>query len=521
MYPIVSARGPISMAKLIVFILMLIAILTLTYVQIQGHERFSRELILIINVDTLRYDRLGINGNNRNLTPYLDELASRTGVIFHQAYAASNHTRPSVVSLFTGTYPTHHGFWHQFDKIKIKRPNIATVLPDDYISIFVNANPNTAAYFARDFDYWWSEYPEKGSQFYGSAYYPAEYVYNKALGFLEQSNFPDKVLLYIQPADPHDPYFPLKRYPDLFEGDELKDVYEGRYGSELSHLHWDEKLAERTDAEIKNLRNRYDAEVRYHDEQMHLFLEVVSKKYENILFIFTSDHGESFLDHDDSGHGTSLYNEQIKVPFIIIDTQSRFGEPRSTDILVSAVDVLPTIAEVVGSRESLKVDGNSILTLMKFFQSWWPFRKDRVIVSEVVHSSKLIDFNGTIKDQISEEMLDMLKDKPLDVLIRASIRHSDNFFSDSTYKYITNENADETKRLALFPNFFFQPHYDELYRLDLDINERNNLFSHDFKKARNISSRSPLKGKYPEFYGTDKSLTPEELEILKALGYLR
>lgn len=510
----------LSASIIFIFVLIILIILSPNKLSYLKNVRLHNELVLIINVDTLRYDKLGVYGNDRNLTPHLDELAKKEGVIFHQAYAASNHTRPSVVSLFTGTYPTNHGFWHHKSEIKIKKPNIATAMHDDYTTILVNANPNTFFIFADDFDYSWSKYPEEDSKYADCAYYPAEYIFNKARDFLKEANFADKVLLYIQPADPHDPYYPLKKYPDLFEGDKYKDKYTGQNKSELCDLRWDENLVKRTDAEIKNLKNRYDAEVRYLDEQMHLFWEFISKKYQKILFIFTSDHGESFLDHNDANHGTSLYNEQIKIPFIIIDTEERFGKPRGTDVLVSNVDILPTISEVVGYQKELEVDGESLFHIMDYFQKLFPLKKNRVIISEVVHSSEIIDVD-TIKDEKVKEILNFYKKNPLNALVRAHIKYTKSFFNNTIYKYIKNESPIETKMLLLFPKNFFQTHYNEFYRIDLDIKERNNLLNGKFKIARHIYDSSPLKAKYPEFYTINKKLSKEEIERLKSLGYIK
>jgi arylsulfatase A-like enzyme len=63
--------------------------------------------ILLIVVDTLRADRLGVYGNQRGLTPFLDELAQR-GTVFLNAYAPSSWTCPSVASLFTSRYASQH-----------------------------------------------------------------------------------------------------------------------------------------------------------------------------------------------------------------------------------------------------------------------------------------------------------------------------------------------------------------------------------------------------------------------------
>ena len=63
--------------------------------------------VLIVVIDTLRADRLGVYGNPRRLTPFLDGLAPRA-TLFERAYAASSWTVPSVASLFTSRYPTQH-----------------------------------------------------------------------------------------------------------------------------------------------------------------------------------------------------------------------------------------------------------------------------------------------------------------------------------------------------------------------------------------------------------------------------
>jgi glucan phosphoethanolaminetransferase (alkaline phosphatase superfamily) len=55
----------------------------------------ARPNILLIVIDTLRADRLGVYGDRRGLTPFLDGLA-KTGVVFANAYAASSWTTPGA-----------------------------------------------------------------------------------------------------------------------------------------------------------------------------------------------------------------------------------------------------------------------------------------------------------------------------------------------------------------------------------------------------------------------------------------
>jgi arylsulfatase A-like enzyme len=478
----------------------------------------TNEAIVIVNVDTLRYDSLGVYGYKRGLTPYLDRLATREGVIFDYSYAASDATRASVTSLLTGLYPTHHGFWHLASPLGAirTRPNIATIVPRSYTTFFVNANPNTAGHFSSDFGHAWSEYPISTS-YADSAYYPAEYIFRKAIELLETAHTESNVLLYVQPADPHGPYYPLRRYDDLFKGDTLRNTVTGRYQTPLADLRWDEHLASRTPAELRNLRNRYDAEVRYLDEEFAKFDTYLKRKYPRRVLIFTSDHGESFLDHGDASHGTSLYDEQIRVPLIVVDPAQRFGRPRRIGVPISSVDLLPTVAELVGVATPPGRDGLSILEILRRHEGLLPLTKERVIVSEVVQSSLTLDVVPT-KDAKRVKMRTFLEKNPVNALIRATISYRKTPWSREVYKLIENESPYPT-RVLMEAGLLFQPHWHELYRIDGESKESHNEFG-DAAKATEIASRSPLKGVFPEFQKSDVKLSKEQVEQLRSLGYL-
>lgn len=508
-----------------------ICCILLIFFSFQSVACADKELILIVNVDTLRYDISKAYGNDKNLVPNLDLIAKK-GVCFDNAFAASNHTRTSVVSFFTGLYPTNHGFWHFKSKLIRGKPNLATILPEGFKKFYLNANPNTARLFKDDFDYAWSSRPERTSKYY--PYYHAEYVFEKAKEFLSEAKFPEQAFMYIQPADPHSPYYPIKDYPDIFIGDKLKDKHSGRFGTYLDYIDWHAKYFERigdevlpkiSKEEVKNVKNRYFAEVRYLDEQFASFWNFVNDKYNKITLVFTSDHGESFLDHNDAYHATSLYNEQIKIPFIIYDTEERFGKPRHSKMLISNVDVLPTIAEIVGSRKKITVDGKSILRSLKEQKRLFPLVKRRLIVSEYSISSVNLDIKSL--DEEKRKVFTAQLKEPLDILIRATIESTTYpKKSMSLYKYIKNENLDRLKALSkvheIFPEpQFYHNNYEELYDLSKDIYEKDNLISTELKAAKRISTLSPLKGKYPVFSTDDAPVNDEALKLLKSLGYVQ
>ena len=64
--------------------------------------------IILISIDSLRPDRLGIYGYERDTSPNIDRLASES-VVFDNAFSTTSWTLPSHVSMLTGLYPEVHG----------------------------------------------------------------------------------------------------------------------------------------------------------------------------------------------------------------------------------------------------------------------------------------------------------------------------------------------------------------------------------------------------------------------------
>jgi len=84
-----------------------LAVGLLVAVACSGSVRAPRHLLLI-SVDTLRADHLGLYGYPRPTSPVIDELG-RHGVVFENAIVQWPVTTPSMVSMFSGTYPHENG----------------------------------------------------------------------------------------------------------------------------------------------------------------------------------------------------------------------------------------------------------------------------------------------------------------------------------------------------------------------------------------------------------------------------
>jgi len=84
----------------------------------------ARPDILLITLDTFRYDRPGYAGYEPHLTPAIDALAAESA-IFEQAVTSMATTFPAHATILTGAYPTRHGVRH----------NGVYSLPDEAITL--------------------------------------------------------------------------------------------------------------------------------------------------------------------------------------------------------------------------------------------------------------------------------------------------------------------------------------------------------------------------------------------------
>ncbi len=107
---------------------------------------------------------------------------------------------------------------------------------------------------------------------------------------------------------------------------------------------------------------QYDGEIRYTDDRLAEFLDTLKKEGfldDTVLFV-TADHGESFLEHGTWTHGTDVYEEQTRVPLLLIlpdgrHAGSRVGSP------VQTVDIYPTVLSVLGAEVPGSLQGKSLL----------------------------------------------------------------------------------------------------------------------------------------------------------------
>jgi len=81
--------------------------------------------------------------------------------------------------------------------------------------------------------------------------------------------------------------------------------------------------------------------------------------WDSSLLVVTSDHGEEFGEHDQYGHGRTLYDTLLRVP-LLLHYPGWYDGGRRVDTPVQLVDVAPSILEVAGLRAPRAWVGRSL-----------------------------------------------------------------------------------------------------------------------------------------------------------------
>ncbi|MCL4748734.1 MAG: sulfatase-like hydrolase/transferase [Myxococcales bacterium] len=255
--------------------------------------------LLLITVDALRADHVGAYGYARKTTPNIDALAEG-GALFTHAYAPTPHTSYSVTSLMTGKY---------------MRPLLlqgAGADSDTWASLLRTYAYRTAAFYPPAVFFIDTErFAPFRDSFLGFEYRKVEFLEGQGrvaqVGeYLQGLDSSQRVFLWVHLFGPHEPY---EAHPAYDFG--ARDV------------------------------DRYDAEIRAADETAGALIRQFRAGRPNGIVIVTSDHGEEFGDHGGRYHGTTVYEEQVRVP-LVVSAPGAFGARRISEV-VQTIDLLPTV----------------------------------------------------------------------------------------------------------------------------------------------------------------------------------
>lgn len=302
-----------------------------------------KENVILFVVDALRPDRLGFGGSPVATSPYLDRLASES-IIFENAYANGNWTKPSMLSFFTSRIASELGMgnaWFYSTNLhrKIfysKKPATLTnhLREKGYFTISLMNNVFLLDYTGVGVDLGFHKLFQPGKDRADT-----ELILQESLKFLKE-NRNRRFFLHVNINTPHYPYLPERKYIEALEKDTPKDVW-NRY-----------------DPYVK----KYLAEILYTDEVIGKILDEAKKTgaFDDSWTVLVADHGElqelehyyhhHFVAQNLHAHGESHYDEEIKVPWIVHPPESKKSavEKWKFSEQVSLLSLFPTIVGALG-----------------------------------------------------------------------------------------------------------------------------------------------------------------------------
>lgn len=300
--------------------------------------------VVVLLIDTLRADRLrAYTKGSRVKTPVLDSIAA-DGAVFENSQSPENWTKPSVASILTGLYPMTHRTKQGDSALSEKALMVSEVYKQHGFAtgtFLANGYVSDKFGFKQGWDYY-TNYIREGKPT------KAERVFRDAGDWVEK-NKDKRFFLYIQTIDPHVPYDPPSEFLKMYQTEPYAGSVKPRQTPDL--LEKAKRVPPKVTFDERDrayLENLYDAEISYHDHYLGVFIERLKKLglYEDMVFVVTSDHGEEFYEHGSYGHGHSVYQELLHVPFIV--RWPGVVSPQRQTATVGTLDISPTVLTASG-----------------------------------------------------------------------------------------------------------------------------------------------------------------------------
>ncbi len=428
--------------------------------------------IILISLDTLRADHLGIYGYHRNTSPSIDAFAKES-IVFEHAVVQSPWTLPSHMSIMTSLYPSFHGVTKRTERLADEHVTLAELLREGG---YRTAAFTDGGYMRAVFGF------NQGFDFYGGFRRRGiARILPEVKKWLDK-NKSNPFFLFIHCYDIHQPYDPPPPYNSIFHD----FPYTGHLTPNCKTLlaAWMNRLKV-NDEDLHHIIALYDGGIRYTDKKIGEFLSYLrdSGLEDQSLIIITSDHGEEFKEHGSFLHWQLYHRPNLHVPSIMRIPNYPKKEIRITE-LVRSIDLLPTILEIAGLPTHSKAQGRSLLPLIKRHKKF--LNRSLHQVFRLFKKDSVISFAEAPNPRFRKE--------------------SDISIITDVYQMIYN----------------LKSHNIQLFNLRVDPIAQNNIAKdHDDISERLLSQFKEVYSTTPSYKAPIIFLDEQTREQLKALGYIQ
>jgi arylsulfatase len=374
--------------------------------------------IVLIMVDQMRGDCLGIGGHPYVKTPHLDTLA-RNGIRCTSAFSATPTCIPARAALFTGMSQRSHGRvgyqdcvpWNYSNTLagELSKAGYYTqcvgkmhVHPERFLCGFHNVElhngylhcyrrqntpMNQHQKYTDDYLHWLNErcsdvpdITDTGLDcnswvarpwIFREELHPTNWVVTRCLDFLRRRDITRPFFLMASFVRPHPPFDAPQCYFDMYRHMNFDPPLVGDWAEKT-----DDDLSGRDYACFKGILDpelQRQAQVGYYacithiDHQIGRLLQGLYEAgvSENTVIIFTSDHGEMLGEHN-LFRKAWPFQGSVSIPFIVSGPTPLIGtQGRVVDEVVELRDIMPTILDLTGIPIPNTVEGKSLMAFLR------------------------------------------------------------------------------------------------------------------------------------------------------------
>jgi len=344
-----------------------------------GHREPSarpRSNIVFVQCDSMDGRIMGSLGHPAAHTPNLDRLAAR-GVLFRNTYCNNPICCPSRSSMWSGRYTFHCEGWNNYKGLEPNAPTFRTHLDaagyltetcgkTDYLSGAHSQRARVTAW-TRSAGIRLPAYDMgKPSVAEGPGAEPHAGDWNtvaRCVRFLEENRAISRPFcLYCGLNAPHPAFKTARKWYDLIDpGRVTIPAMDGEVHPVMEYMrlvkNWKHGFAPDM---VREVRRVYFAMIAEVDAMVGRLLKAVDDLglAGSTYFIFTSDHGEMAMEHQQY-YKMCHYEPSVRVPLIVAGPGVRRGA--AVGELASLVDIYPTLMDMAGVPQPQGLDGHSLM----------------------------------------------------------------------------------------------------------------------------------------------------------------
>ena len=347
----------------------------------------QRRNVVLVHLESTRAQSVTPYNEDLGTTPFLNELAKES-LLAERAYAVVPHTTNAIATANCGIDPPLNPWQTSSLGDRVLSRCLADLLAEQgYDTVWFTSSTATFEI---------ERLPELVKNLGYEEFYPVESMDTEGFEQANYFGYEDDVMLE-----------PSREWLEEHKDEPFLATYE-TITPHHQYLAPEERYG-REEFDENDELNRYQNSVRYQDFFLKNLFDQYKKLglYEDTVFVLYGDHGEGFAEHGRYQHDNTIYEEGIRIPMIVHDPR-RFEDGARVTAPVSQLDVLPTVADLLGYEiEGGDYQGYSLLGSLP---------EDRTLMASCwSESGCMASIKGTEKyiyhfDDKPEELFDLSKD---------------------------------------------------------------------------------------------------------------